>query len=397
MRHPRVVVIGGGAAGLATAAALTELGAGSVVVLEADNVATGSSGLSAGVFNRQTPNRIEQALRCATVDVLTEMEQRGELALERTGYIRVAHDGSDVARLREAATRGRELGVRDARIVDRAELGRLVPGMKVSDLAGGLYCPSDGHFDGHLLCAAYLARARTGGAQLRIGARVERIEFSAAGASVITQHATFDCDVVINAAGAWAAQIAALAGLDLALVNQRHEIAVVHLARAMNPPVPMVNTYVPGSASKGLYFRSEGNRRLIAGSHAHEVIAGHEVADPDAYERQVSFDFLEYIAAELANRLPGWDDLRIEPGWAGLYPTSPDALPQVGPFRREPRFVAVAGLNGTGLTMSAAVGHLASEWALFGQGRSFDFAEALLPDRAALTLPTGLVSDRSTT
>jgi sarcosine oxidase, subunit beta len=385
VRGPRVVVIGAGAAGLATAAALGRLAARSVVVVEAGSVAAGSSGRSAGVFNRQTPHRVEQTLRCATVDVLSEMQAHGELHLERTGYVRVAGDAAQVDQLRDAQARGVTLGVTDARLINPAELAQLVPGMRVDDLAGGLYCPSDGHLDGHLLCAAFLARAEAGGATLQTNERVEQIAFTPNGVRVTTQRSVVDCDVVVNAAGAWAPRVAALACLELSLVNQRHEIVIVHLPHAMNPPVPMVNTYMPGAAREGLYFRSEGDRRLVAGSHAHEILAGHAVDDPDRYQRQVGFDFLERIAGALAHRLPGWRDLRLEPGWAGLYPTSPDGLPQIGPYRQQPRFVAAAGLNGTGLTMSAAVGQLAAEWAVFGEGRAFAFADQLLPDRKALT------------
>ncbi len=387
-----VVVIGAGVAGLATAAALVELGVRRVRVLEADNVATGSSGLSAGVFNRQTPNPVDQALRCFTVDVLGEMERAGELPLERSGYVRVAHGEADIRRFREAAARGRELGVDDARVIDAEELERLVPGMQVADLAGGLHCPSDGHLDGHLLCAAYLARARAGGAQLTVGTRVEAVELAAGHATVVTARDRLDCDVVVNAAGAWAPHIAALAGVELALVNQRHEIALVHLGESMDPPIPMVNTYVPGSAREGLYFRSEGARMLVAGAHSYEITAEHTVADPDTYQRQVSFEFLEKIAEGLTQRLPAWPGLRLEPGWTGLYPTSPDTMPQVGPHRSAPRLVSVVGLNGIGLTISAAVARLAAEWIVHDEGRTFDFAEALLPDRPSLVGSTARIA-----
>lgn len=379
-----MIVIGAGAAGLATAAALAERGA-AVTVVEADNVATGSSGLSAGVFNRQTPNRIEQELRCHTVAVLTDLERAGALPLERIGYVRVATTADDLARLRATEVRGRELGVDDARIVDPGELARIVPGMRVDDVAGGLYCPSDGHLDGHLLCAAYLARAEAAGARLRSRTRVDGLDVTDRGAIVAIGGERIACDVVVNAAGPWAGRVAAMAGAMLPLVNQRHEIAIVHLPGPMAPPLPMVNLYVPGSGRKALYFRSEGDSRLLAGSHAHEVLAGYGVADPDRYDRQVAFAFLEDIAEELLDRLPGCDDLRLEPGWTGLYPTSPDALAQVGPHPGMPRLVSVAGLNGTGLTVSAGVGRIAAEWILDGEVTTFGFAGDLLPGRASLT------------
>ena len=244
------------------------------------------------------------------------MERAGELPLDRSGYVRVAHGEADLVRFTRrppAAGAGRRRRARHRRRgarTGRAGHARRGPRRRIA--------LPERRPPRRPLAVRRLSRAS---ARRRCGAdgraRVEAIELGTGGATVVTDDERLDCDVVVNAAGAWAARIAALAGVELALVNQRHEIALVHLSAPMDPPIPMVNTYVPGSAREGLYFRSEGTRMLLAGAHSYEIMERHTVADPDTYQRQVSFDFLEQIAEGLSERLPTWPDLRLEPGWTG--------------------------------------------------------------------------------
>ncbi len=145
----------------------------------------------------------------------------------------------------------------------------------------------------------------------------------------------------------------------------------------------MINTYVPGSAAAALYLRPESPERVLCGLHTYAA-HGAAVTDPDGYARSVEHATVEALAEELLARMPGWTDVRLEPGWAGLYPVSADGRFQVGPHRDAPRVVTVAGLGGVGLTVSAAVGQLAAEWAVLGEARAFAFADALLPDRPSL-------------
>jgi len=154
--------------------------------------------------------------------------------------------------------------------------------------------------------------------------------------------------------------------------------------RTLPYALPAVNTYVPGSGDFALYLCPEAPDRVLCGLHSHAAVEGHGVADPDAYAAGVAHATLEQLAAELLDRLPAWSDARLEPGWAGLYPVSPDGVFQVGPHPSAPRVVAVAGLGGVGLTVSAAVGRLAAEWAVLGEAPGYPFADALLPERPSL-------------
>jgi sarcosine oxidase subunit beta len=153
--------------------------------------------------------------------------------------------------------------------------------------------------------------------------------------------------------------------------------------------MPMVMDYTPHSGEIGLYFRHERARQLIAGLHREEEVE--PVADPDAYAREPSQDFLEGVAARISHRLPGLADARLARGWAGLYPVSPDGVPQVGPFASDPRIVAAGGAGGSGIQLSPVIGELVADWILDGEPSAVTCGRAL--DRRRETLR----SDRTDT
>ncbi|MCL4286025.1 MAG: FAD-binding oxidoreductase [Thermoleophilia bacterium] len=379
----KIAVIGAGATGLAAASAAASLGA-EVVVLEREYPASGSSSLSMGVYNRQTPNPIDLELRIRSIAELDRIAAAGDLPLERTGYVRLARSPEHVALLERAQARQRELGYLEAEIWAAATLAERIPGIETGDLSGGLYGPSDGTFDGHLICGAYLEEAERHGAVLKVKSALEAATITAEEIVLQTAREEIRCDRVINAAGAWAGAVGELLGAPVPLVPQRHCICVGKIEAGREQPLPIVNEYMPGSHDYALVVRPEGSDRLFAMLHSHEAV-GDEAVDPDDYNRGVGFDYVELVAERLAARFPGLvEDIELEAGWAGLYPLSPDHLFQVGPSPGDPRLVTAAGVGGVGVTVSPAIGRLAAEWAVLGEGKSFAFAEQLLPSRASL-------------
>lgn len=384
MTPPSVVVIGGGAIGLATAAGLVELGCTDVTVLEQGTLAGGSSGLSVGIIETQYVEPLDIELRVQAMRVFDRLERDHGLRIVRNGYLRLAHDDSALGGFGRSVELQLDLGVADARVVDRAELATLVPDLRCSDLAGALYGPSDGYIDGHEYCAILADLARAGGAVIRQGEGLRAAEAAPRdGFSLRTSlGGELRCDVVVNAAGAWAHGVGALLGAPFPLAPQRHEAVVVHAGRDLGYVMPSVMDYTPRSGGFGLYARHEGPAQLVAGLHTEEPL--HGVADPDSYRRTADETFLELVAERLADRLPGLTGARLAHGWAGLYPVTPDGLPQVGPSPARPGVIHAGGAGGAGLQLSPTLGRLAAEWVLHGEPRSLPAAAALAPDRPAL-------------
>jgi sarcosine oxidase subunit beta len=384
MAGPSVCIVGAGAIGLASALALTRRGAGRVTVLEARHIAAGSSGLSVGIVETQYVTPLDIELRVRSMALFDELEREHGLRIVRNGYLRLAHTPAELADFEESVRVQRALGVHDACVLDCAAVARLVPDMAVEDLVGGLFGPSDGFLDGHLYCGLLAELAGAGGARVLGGHELlEAVPVTSGGWRLRTSAAELSCDYVVNAAGPWAGRVAELLGMTMALSPQRHQAIVVLLERELAYTMPSVTDYTPGTGVAGLYFRHERPGQLIAGVHTEEALG--EACDPDDFARGADPEFLEAVAELFAARLPALAGARLAHGWAGLYPVSPDGLPQVGPAAGRATAIAAGGAGGAGIQLSPVIGELVADWILTGAPRVLAEARRLAPGRPSLS------------
>lgn len=380
MRHdgPAVCVVGAGAIGLCSALELARRAAGAVSVIDARHVAAGSSGLSVGIVETQYLDSLDVELRVRSMRAFERLEREHGLRIVRNGYLRLGHDGESEMAFERSVEIQRELGVLDACVLDRAQVSRLVPDMRVDDVVAGLLGRRDGYVDGHLYCGLLAELAVDAGAKLLVGAGLLEAERACGGGwRMRTGAGELECDLVVNAAGPWAGRVAALLGCELELVPQRHQASAVCLPRELAYTMPSVMDYTPGSGERGLYFRHEGAGRLIAGLHGEEVCE--PVADPDSYVRRADEDFLEELANKLSDRLPGLADSSLAGGWAGLYPVSATGRPVIGPAAGGVPAIVAAGAGGSGIQISPVLGELVADWVLHGEPRAVEGAGRLCP------------------
>lgn len=390
-----VCVVGAGALGLASALALARGGA-SVTVIERQFPASGSSGLSVGVIETQYLEPLDIELRARSMYLFRGLERDHGLHIRRTGYLRLAHDDADVQRLADSVAYQHELGVSDARLLEPREIARLAPDLSLAGIRCGLWGPSDGWIDPHQYCLLLAGLATAAGAVVEVRSRLIGARRLASGRYALqTTRGIVKTDYVVNAGGAWAAQVAGLLGVQMPISPQRHEAVVVRLPRELDYVMPMVMDYTPRSGQVGLYFRHERPGQLIAGLHSEEALE--EVVDPDEYAHAASLKFLEGVAERISHRLPALADARLAHGWAGLYPVSPDGMPQVGPTAADARIVAAGGAGGSGIQLSPVIGELVADWILRGEPRAVSCGHALDPRRATLGLAArdGVAEDRN--
>jgi sarcosine oxidase subunit beta len=387
----KIIIIGAGAEGLSTALCLAERGATDVTVIDRAHVAAGSSCLSAGIYTRQYVSPSDIELRVEAYERLCQLERDTGLVLFRNGFVRLAHDSETMDTFERAAATQRSLGVDDALALDNSGLRSLIPDMFCDDLAGGLYSPSDGYLDGQQLCMTYAESAQRRG--VRILSRHRLTGYTPLPGDrhqLHTSRGRLECDVVINAAGAWSPEVGRIFDAPIDLVPQRHQACIVEIKEPLDYILPSLMDYVPGTGTKGVYLRPEGDRQLIVGLHSNDVVDG--AVDPDSFSPTVDEDFVEELIPAFLQRMPGLNDVSLVDGWAGIYPNSADDLFIVGPCPDRPGVFAVTGFGGVGVYMSPVAGRIAADWVLDGGTRPGD--DAFSPYR--FTADAAFAGDRVT-
>lgn len=377
MESPRVVVVGAGVAGLSTALHLSAGGA-AVTVLEAGEIAGGSSGLSVGIIESQYLEPLDIELRVRSLEFFAKLEREG-LHIVRNGYLRLCRTPGQLAAAHRSVEIQKGFGVIEAAVLDAEQIGARIPDLALDGVIGGLFGATDGYIDGHDLCRALAEHARGNGVTIITGAPLEAAEFTPGGVTLRTPKETFSCDVVVNAAGAWGSRVGDILEAPIQISPQLHMAAFVQLAQPLPYLMPSVMDYTPHSGGYGLYFRDEGPGRLIAGLHTEEVV--HEVADLDHVPRTADEGFLATVAEKLQERLPSLDDAALNGGWSGLYPVTADGYPLLGPHPTNDRVLLACGLGGFGIQVSPVVGQIVADWVLHGEPRSLPAAASLLADR----------------
>jgi sarcosine oxidase subunit beta len=228
--------------------------------------------------------------------------------------------------------------------------------------------------------------AEAGGARVRTGERVVAASRTSSGWRLETTNGVVDCNVVVDAAGPWAAQIGRLFGVDVPVIPLRNQIGIWRLEQPLERVLPMVMDYIPHTGEPGLYVaKFDDAHHVLAGLHSEEVVGAG--VDPDAYSQAADDDYLAETRAALERRMPDLPLGDVERAWAGLYPVSPDGLPIVGPAPGDPSVILAAGGGGSGIQLSPIMGALAADWIAYGEPRALSDGRRVAPDRGSVALP----------
>ncbi|MEN8150975.1 MAG: FAD-dependent oxidoreductase [Planctomycetota bacterium] len=339
-----IVIIGAGFAGMATARALVRRGDDRVLVLEREPApGQHASGRNAGMIRTLLMDPWEQDLAIASAKEIARIG--GGDAFERTGGLVLA-DGLHRIVLREAAERSREAG-REVLELDHPP-DDIAPWLPGSAFVRGWLTPDDGVADISALLALYQEEATAGGAEIRTGVEVDEIVVKDGRATgVATDAGTIEADVVVNAAGAWAGQLGEVGAAEtIGLTARRRHLFSTGPVDGADPHLPFV-----WHDTAFWYCRPESGGFLMSCCDETTQEPGEAVVDPAADE---------WLAEKLVLRNPALADLPVRRRWAGQRSFSRDDLFVVGWDPVRPGLYWVAGLDGHGVTVSAAVGDLAA-------------------------------------
>ncbi|HYF64917.1 MAG TPA: FAD-binding oxidoreductase [Herpetosiphonaceae bacterium] len=370
----RIVILGAGIVGASIAYHLANRGCSNVIVLEKEPVeVSGSTARSAAGVRHQFSSRTNILLSKYSIERFRNFTEEvgGHAELHQDGYLFLFNDAEQWASYQPVIALQRELGVAVETLAP-AEAARFVPEMNIDDLVGATFCPDDGFVDPHGVAMGYLNRARALGAQLR--RECPATGFAIAGGRVTgveTPQGLIECDVVVNAAGPYAGDVAALAGLNVPIKPYRRNIYVTEPFLAIPRNIPL--TIDVGS---GAYMRKEHDSLLLGLSRLDE---------PPSHTTTVDWDWLDSVLEALLHRFPILEraGLNERQSWAGSYEITPDHLPILGRMPGLDNWVNAAGFSGHGVMHAPATGLLIAEEILDGRAHSIDIDELRIERFAA--------------
>ncbi len=375
MQTADVVIVGGGIVGSSIAWHLTDAGCKSVLVIERESAqGKGSTGKSMGGVRAQfsTPINIEMSLYSipfyATFD-----ERLGYPAGYRPqGYLFLATKQSHLDYLRANFAKQTALGLKTVRILSAEEIKSMLPQLRSDDILGGSFCSTDGFVDPYSAMNGFMACAIEKGATLWKKSEVTGLVTDAHGiAAVDTTRGRVLTRKVVNAAGAWAAQLATMAGVDLPVYPLRRMLVPSEPFDDFPHSSPMVI-----DMSTGFHFRPEGRGFLLAWNDPEEM---------PGYKADFEPAFIEKILVHAADRVPVFENLAINPkrAWAGLYEMSPDHHAILGPVAAVPGLYLANGFSGHGVMHAPSTGKILSDLIMEGRTRVVSNVELLSFERFA--------------
>ncbi|MFC7303440.1 NAD(P)/FAD-dependent oxidoreductase [Streptomyces monticola] len=374
-----VVVVGAGIVGAACALYAAREGL-SVAVVDRGPVTGGTTGAGEGnllVSDKAPGPELELAL--LSLKLWRELADRADLGerfeFEAKGGVVVASTAGARTELERFADGQRAAGV-VAESVDGGAEGlhglepRLAPG-----LPGGVHYPQDCQVM-PALAAAHLLRAS--GARLLTGRTVTAV-LTAAGAvrGVRTDRGDIHAPAVVNAAGTWGGQVAALAGVRLPVLPRRGFVLVTEPLPRMIRHKVYAADYVADVASGSAALQTSP---VVEGTAAGPVLIGAS-RERVGFDRSFSPRVVRALAAGATRLFPFLERVRVMRSYVGFRPYLPDHLPAIGPDPRLPGLFHACGHEGAGIGLAPGTGHLIAQ-ALTGKaGRSTDLSAAFSPGR----------------
>jgi sarcosine oxidase subunit beta len=344
--HASVVVVGGGVMGLSTAYHLARAGVRDVVLLEKDELGSGSTSKAAGGVRAQFSDEVNIELGARSLRAFeTFREDLGqEIDLHQVGYLFLLDRPEHVAAFEENVALQNALGV-DTRMIDVAEAQRLSPLVRTDGLLAAAWSPRDGHCTPESVVLGYAGAARAAGATLVRGCAVSGIEVSGDRVTgVVTARGTVRTDTVVCCAGAWSRELGAMAGVTLPVEPLRRQVLVTEPMPGLAPDTPFTIDF-----STSLYFHGEG-RGLVLGMSDPDETVGFRLGRSEAW--------LPRLGEAIERRAPRIAEVGIAGGWAGLYEMTPDHNALIGEDREVSRFLYATGFSGHGFLMGPAVGEV---------------------------------------
>ncbi|MDD4541680.1 MAG: FAD-binding oxidoreductase [Eubacteriales bacterium] len=344
-----VAIIGGGISGLSIAFNLAQAGVKNIVVLEKNFLGNGATGRCGAGIRMQWGTELNCLLSkysCEFFEQAQELFHNNiDIEFEQGGYLIGAGTDEEVEQFKRNVKLQNDLGIESV-FLSPEEAGEIMPHLDITKIKAATFCHRDGHLNPFRTTEAYSEAARSLGVSIYEYTEVQDILLDGDKLKgVRTDKGDISAPLVVNAAGGYSKLIADMAGVDLPVYSQRHQIMVTEPVEAMQDPMFM-------GFSLNIYIQQVPHGSFIMGRS--------DDSEPTDLRLTSSWQFLEKMSETCTTLMPRLGQLKVVRQWAGLYNMTADAQPIYDEAPELPGFYHAAGFSGHGFMLAPVTGHVMS-------------------------------------
>ncbi len=365
--NSKVIVIGGGIIGCSVAYHLTKFGWNDVVLLERDQLTSGTTWHAAGLVSQLGPTAAVTKIRKYTLDLYKKLEKEIDhsAGLRLNGALSIAQTNERWQELKRQATTAQLYNI-DIKILDNQEIKNMYPMMHTDDLKGGILMPGDGAADPSGVTHMLAKAARKGGAKIFEKTPVENILTKNGRVhGVKVNGKIIECEYIVLATGMWSRQIGEKIGVSIPLYPAEHFYIITEPIENLSKTLPVIRDF-----DSSVYFKEDAGKLLIGIFEGKSIPAfdkTNKVPEDFSFgELPENFEHFEPYLEKSMKRFPVLEKIGIRKFFAGPESFTPDTNSLLGEVPEVKNLFVSCGLNSIGIGSGGGVGKVTAEWLMTG-------------------------------
>ncbi len=360
-KSANVVIIGGGVIGCSIAYHLAKLGWSDVILLERQQLTSGTTWHAAGLVGQLRPSVNMTKLAKYTSELYRGLEDETGQATgyRQCGSISVATNDERFEELKRSASMAKVFDL-EVNVIDVDEIVERYPLVKSSDLLGGIYIPSDGYANAVDISQALAKGARNNSAQIFQNTLVTAIRNDGDKVTgVSTPGGDIDAEYVVICGGMWSRDLAASIGVNVPLHACEHYYALFESVEGLDASLPVLRDY-----DACTYYKYDAGKLLVGAFEPSAKPWGmNGIAEDFCFDEIAGdFDHFEPILHDAMERIPALQNAGIQKFFCGPESFTPDVRYHIGQAPELKNCYVSAGMNSIGLQSAGGIGKVMSEW-----------------------------------
>ncbi|MFH0766952.1 MAG: FAD-binding oxidoreductase [Bacillota bacterium] len=348
-----VLIIGAGISGVSIAYNLAKKGVKAIHVIDKGYFTNGATGRCGAGVRQQWATEINCVLAKMSIEFFSNakkiLKYEGDLEFKQEGYLILATTQDEHDQFTKNIMLQNSLGIPSKQLTVEEAL-KIVPHLNPNAFISATFCQTDGHLNPFKITEAYYLAAKRLGVTFSFfeeAVTIKTLEHKIV--EVVTNKEVYQTETVVNAAGGYAKEIGDLAGIEIPVYSENHEILATEPIEKMQGPMVI-------SFSKNIYCQQVPHGSFLIGRGTPNVPQGHDT--------ESSWQFLDEIAKTVVDVVPLIGNLRVIRQWGGSYNMSPDRQPIISDTDQLEGFYMACGFSGHGFMFAPMTGLLLSEMIL---------------------------------